>query len=132
MESALRRLDSDERVWIHSDFHMGNAMVLSGDRILCMDTALDMQDHPYRDVGKFLADIQSPRAYTLGYEVIPTRALAESLRQRFLRYLQDALSIEVAGVVKDNAYSKNGMKALRIWIRLAGKMPHWVRRALGI
>ncbi|MDQ7024565.1 MAG: aminoglycoside phosphotransferase family protein [Anaerolineae bacterium] len=89
IESALKSLDSDVHVWIHSDFHMGNTMVLPEERILGFDTALDKQDHPYTDVGKFLADIQSRAAHTMSLQLIPSVATVEKLRQQFLDgYLQ--------------------------------------------
>lgn len=89
IESALNSLNSDEHVWIHSDFHMGNAMVLAEERILSFDTALDKQDHPYTDVGKFLADIQSRASHTMSLQLVPSVATVEKLRQQFLEgYLQ--------------------------------------------
>lgn len=89
IEAAYSQLDSDERVWIHSDFHMGNAMVLAGDQILSFDTGLDKKDHPYEDAGKFLADIQSRGVRTLSFGLIPPTAITEALRQKFLDgYLQ--------------------------------------------
>lgn len=89
IESAYRQLDSDERVWIHSDFHMGNAMVLSGERILSFDTGLDKKDHPYEDAGKFLADLQSRSSRTLTFGLIPPTATTDAIRQQFLDgYLQ--------------------------------------------
>ena len=84
VENALKPLDSDERVWIHNDFHMGNAMVLAEDRILSFDTGLDKLDHPYSDVGKFLADIQSRGSRTMSFGMIPPSTTVEALRQGFL------------------------------------------------
>jgi aminoglycoside phosphotransferase (APT) family kinase protein len=89
LQSMLEKSDSDERVWIHNDFHMGNVRVLSGDRILGFDTGLDKRDHPYSDVGKFLADIQSRGARILSFGLLPSNAGVETFRQQFLDgYLQ--------------------------------------------
>jgi hypothetical protein len=89
IQSTLEQIDSNERVWIHSDFHMGNVRVLSEERILGFDTGLDKRDHPYSDVGKFLADIQSRGSRILSFGLLPSNTVVERFRQQFLGgYLQ--------------------------------------------
>ena len=133
IESTLNSLDSDVHVWVHSDFHMGNAMVLAEGRILSFDTALDKQDHPYTDVGKFLADIQSRASNTMSLRSIPSLATVENLRQGFLEgYLQGRPSNRQLLALYEGQYLfekwDKSLEALET--RLSAKMPNAVPKLL--
>jgi hypothetical protein len=77
-------VETEDRIWTHGDFHMRNVLVLSEDRILGFDTALERVDSPYADLGKCIADLKTRRARILRLGLIPSARTIQRLEDAFL------------------------------------------------
>lgn len=74
-----------ERVWIHGDFHQGNVLVLPDGGILCFDTALQLVDSPYHDLGKFTASLKTRRSRIMRLGLIPSQRQVEAWSHQLLQ-----------------------------------------------
>jgi hypothetical protein len=82
--AELPTTTGDRPVWLHSDFHLRNVHVVSGDGIVGVDTALNWKGSPYVDLGKFVADMKTRRARVLRRGLFPAAGLLATFEEALL------------------------------------------------
>ncbi len=91
----LAKVEANKQVWIHNDFHTQNSYILPTGQLAGFDVGIYRIDHPYYDVGKFIADIKTRKLRVLSAGLMPPRSVVDGFTEALLDGYTDGASEKV-------------------------------------